>query len=142
MSFWNQLRHPVPTISPDLDPDVEKVKHLVKVYLEAARYVATCGLYNAEKFEHVQSILAPVGASMSETQKKQTLTMVSQMIPMGGVSPWEQMKAMEHKSLAEAVAAFGDLLRELKGDSNDVLLFMDWTIKEMSEIENLIGKNE
>lgn len=124
-------------ITPDLE---EWVKNRVRVYLEAAKYLATCGPYDAEKFEHVQSILAKVGADMSSEEKRRTIASVRFLMPnAAGAGPWDQMKAMEHQSLAEACRTFGQILQH---GSPDALLFMAWAIEEMKQIHKLIGETE
>ncbi len=118
----------------------DEIEQTIRVYLEAARYLAICGPYDEEKFDQVETILshAPKG-SMDSTRRAQIKESVQHILPQYGAGPWDQVKVMEHQSLAEAVGVFLKLLWELRpGEQTSKLV--KWARDEMVNITNLIQK--
>jgi hypothetical protein len=114
----------------------------IRVYLEAARYLATCGRFNEEKFDQVESILSEVPTgSMDSAKRAELKEHVKHLLPDHGLSPWDQVKIREHQSLSVAVGTFAKLLLELRPDERS-REFIKWSRDQIREIESLIQKSD
>jgi len=120
----------------------DALEQQIRVYLEAARYLATCGRFNEEKFNQVENILSKVPTgSMDSSKRAELKEHVKHMVPNHGLTPWDQVKVMEHQSLSTSVGAFGKLLLELRPDERS-RNFVKWSVDQIREIENLIQKTD
>ena len=117
-----------------------KLEALVLTYLKAARFLATCGKFNEEKFDKVEQILSshewyvPKPGRILEI-KAQVQNLI---ITDTGLVGWDHMKVREHQSLAEATTVF---LKTMKEDFPDARTqaFIKRAIAENHEIVQLIN---
>ena len=124
------------------DSTRHSLEQQIRVYLEAARYLATCGRFNEEKFDRVESILSKVPTgSMDSAKRAELKEHVKHLLPDHGVSPWDQVKIREHESLSVAVGTFAKLLMELRPDERS-REFIKWSRDQIREIESLIQKSD
>ena len=120
----------------------QSLEQQIRVYLEAARYLATCGRFNEDKFDRVESILSKVPTgSMDSAKRAELKEHVKHLIPDHGLSPWDQVKVREHQSLSVAVGTFAKLLLELRPDERS-REFIKWSHDQIREIESLIQKSD
>lgn len=116
----------------------ENLEQAIRVYLKAARLLATCGHFNEEKFDQVENILSESAhGSMDSTKRAQLKRAVYLLSPEHGVNPWDQVKVMEHQTLAEAVNVFIEMLWKARQDEQ-TKKFIIWARDEMVEITSLI----
>lgn len=120
------------------DPLRDEIEQTIRVYLEAVRYLSTCGPFNETKFDQVDSILsrAPKGA-LDPAKKAQIKESVRYILPEGGLGPWDQVGVMMYRSLMEAVTMFMDLLWKLRPDDR-TKEFTRWARDDLVEIKGLM----
>lgn len=121
------------------DPLRDEIEQTIRVYLQAVRYLSTCGPFNEEKFDHVDSILsqAPRGA-MDPAKKAQIKESAQYILPEGGLGPWDQVGVTMYRSLMEAVTMFMDLLWKLRPDDRTTE-FTRWARDDLVEIKGLMA---
>ena len=78
----------------------------IRVHLKAAHRLAACWEYGETQFDEVQDILreAPLGGSMTLAQRAEVKRRACALVPESGVAPWDQMRLIDHASLAKAVS--------------------------------------
>ena len=125
-----------------VDSARQSLEQQIQVSLEAARYLATCGRFNEEKFDQVESILSKASTgSMSSAERAELKEHVKHLIPDHGVLPWDQVKSKRHQSLSAAVGTYAKLLLELRPDERS-RKFVKRSLDQVREIESLIQKSD
>jgi len=119
------------------------IEQQIRVYLKAARYIATCGRFNEEKFDHVERILS---RSPRYKMDPQRISQIKESVPKliateTGLSGWNHVKVMEQQNLSEAVNVFLKMLWESRPDEH-TRNFTKWAVDQMNDIVDLIQKSE
>ena len=118
----------------------DKLEKLILTYLDAARYLATCGEFNEEKFDRIEQIKSkhewyrPRPESIQEIKASVPKLIFTDT----GLIGWNHLKVREMQSLSEAIDTFiQTLLKDFPDDRTEN--FAKRAISEMEQISKLIN---
>lgn len=85
----------------------------LEVYAEAMHYLATCGSFDAPKFERLDSILSKAGADFGPEKRRELLSQSQYILPTRTTGGAEELRVMLAENLAKAFKAFNQALYEV-----------------------------
>jgi hypothetical protein len=82
----------------------------LEVYAESMHYLATCGHFDASKFERLDDILSKAEASFGPEKRRAMLSQSQYILPNRTTGGVEELRVMLAENLAKAFKAFNEIL--------------------------------
>jgi hypothetical protein len=82
----------------------------IEVYCEAMHFLATCGDFDASKFERLDAILSRAGASFGPSKRQEMLSQAAMILPTRTTGGLAELHVELQSTLAQAFQTFNEML--------------------------------
>lgn len=90
-----------------------KLLNTIEVYCEAIHFLATCGDFDASKFERLDAILSRAGVSFGLSKRQEMLSQAAMVLPTRTTGGLAELHVTLQGTLAEAFQAFNKMLAQV-----------------------------
>lgn len=85
----------------------------IEVYCEAMHFLATCGDFDASKFERLDTILSRAGVSFGPSKRQEMLSETAMILPTRTTGGVAELHVQLQDTLAQAFQTFNEALTEV-----------------------------
>jgi len=85
----------------------------IEVYCEAMHFLATCGAFDASKFQRLDAILARADGSFEPSKRQEMLSQAALVLPTRTTCGVEELRVQIQSALAQAFETFNKMLLEV-----------------------------